>query len=252
MANVNDFPDILLHRVAERARDPRRRYMSAAEEEQAVKLSAGDAEQRMRAWTADLVRRAAALSGEQLSDLELEQRAKSLHEQQGTARRMVEEQMRAWGMQPPTSGAFVQGADHVQMSSSPPGASLLPQPPKPEDWEFLELAAAQLIPLDLRRLYLVADGGFGPGFTGLYSVKLIASNCLDLRRRGPDYCNSIEYPQSYLPLAEEMLAYHYDIDTGRIISSNPNWANEDLEPEDIYDVAFQSLAAMMEDWLARS
>ena len=49
-----------------------------------------------------------------------------------------------------------------------------------------------------------------------------------------------------------MLNYHYDLDTGRIISSNQDWHNDGLEPEGIYDIAFQSLAEMMEDWLGRS
>jgi hypothetical protein len=62
----------------------------------------------------------------------------------------------------------------------------------------------------------------------------------------------IAYPQSFIPIAGEMLDYHYDLDTGRIISSDQDWHNHDLEAEDIYDIAFQSLAAMMEDWLARS
>ena len=56
---------------------------------------------------------------------------------------------------------------------------------------------------------------------------------------------------SFVPIANEMLDYHYDLDTGRIISSNQNWYNDELEKEDIYDIAFQSLAAMMEDWLGR-
>ena len=96
------------------------------------------------------------------------------------------------------------------------------------------------------------DGGFGPGFTGLNPVQLIGAGCEDHRRRGPDYCGTIPYPESFIPLATQRLDYHYDLDTGRIISSNAHWEDQGLEPNDIYVVAFQSLAAMMEDCLSQS
>jgi hypothetical protein len=49
-----------------------------------------------------------------------------------------------------------------------------------------------------------------------------------------------------------MLDYHYDLDSGRIISSDQNWDAVPEDPKEVYDIAFQSLAAMMEDWLGRS
>ena len=122
--------------------------------------------------------------------------------------------------------------------------------PTPGDWQALERIVGQRIPDELMRLYTISDGGFGPGFNGLHSVQLIGSSCEDYRRRGPDYCGTVVYPQSFIPLATEMLDYNLDLDTGRIISSNQNWENDGLDQEDIYDIAFQSLAAMMEDWLS--
>ena len=80
-------------------------------------------------------------------------------------------------------------------------------------------------------------------------MQRIASYCEDFRRRGPDYCGTIHYPESFLPIAGETLNYHYDVETGRIISSNEDWVNDGLEKEDVYDIAFQSLAEMMENWL---
>ena len=103
----------------------------------------------------------------------------------------------------------------------------------------------------MKRLYTISDGGFGPGFAGLNSVQLIGSFCEDYRRRGPDYCGTVIYPASFIPLAAERLDYQYDLDTGRIISSNQNWEEDGIEPEEIYDIAFPCLAAMMEDWLER-
>lgn len=48
------------------------------------------------------------------------------------------------------------------------------------------------------------------------------------------------------------LDYHYDLDTGRIISSNSRWEDQGLEADQIYNVAFETLAEMMEDWLSRA
>ncbi len=49
-----------------------------------------------------------------------------------------------------------------------------------------------------------------------------------------------------------MLDYHYDVETGRIISSDQDWESHELEKEDVYDIAFQSLADMMDNWLQSS
>lgn len=94
------------------------------------------------------------------------------------------------------------------------------------------------------------DGGFGPGYRGLNTVQLIGSFCEDFRRSGPDYCGTIIYPKSFLPIAGEAFDSHYDLDTGRIISSNQDWQERGLEVEDVYDIAFAGLAAMMEHRLA--
>lgn len=249
---MTGLSDNLLHQLSERARDPRRRYESAAEDDMAEELTIGEVDNRTREWTEDLVRRAAEQSSERLSQEELERRVKASMDQRQSILDRVLAQRSAWGHPPPTSLSFIQSEGHIGASTRPPGATALPPPADIEDWEFLQRTTALPIPPDLRQLYGIADGGFGPGFQGLYSVRQIATNCLDLRRRGPDYCNSIGYPQSYLPIAESSLTYHYDTETGLIISSNQNWANEDLDPEDILQVAFQSLAEMMESWLARS
>jgi hypothetical protein len=173
-------------------------------------------------------------------------------ESRDATRRAMEAQMRAWGQTPPTTRSFIETENYIGASSEPPGAKPLQPPPVESDWEQLEQIVGRAIPEDLKRLYSISDGGFGPGFTGLHTVQMIGSACEDYRRRGPDYCGTVIYPDSFIPLATERLDYHYDLATGRIISSNQNWDNDGLEPEDIYDIAFQSLAAMMEDWLSRS
>ena len=159
--------------------------------------------------------------------------------------------MRAWGQTPPKTMSFLETEHYVGASSAPPGAKPLRAPAIESDWKALEQIVGRSIPGDLKRLFTISDGGFGPGFTGLNAVQGIGDAVEDYRRRGPDYCGTVVYPDSFIPLATEMLDYHYDLDTGRIISSNQNWENDGLEPEDIYDIAFPNLAAMMEAWLKR-
>lgn len=221
---MNEITDELLNRIAERAADPRRRYMTAAEDESRVSMPVEDIEKTFRDFSSEA----------------------------GDLFREMQARLRASGHDQPTM-SFVQRPDGtVGASTEPPGAKPLAPPPGDLDWDELEEICGRPIPGDLKRLYSIADGGFGPGFTGLNPVRVIGIHCKDFRRRGPDYCATILYPDSFLPIANEMLDYHYDVETGRIISSNQDWVNDGLEKEDIYDIAFPSLAAMMESWLASS
>lgn len=213
-------PD-LVARLADRARDPQRRYMMAAEDETAVLLPT---EQIAQKFTED------SPEAEEIF-------------------RQMQARMAAMGFNMPAM-SFVDSGRAKSASSEPPGAKPLALPPSDDDWATLEQIAGAPIPDDLKQLYEIADGGFGPGYRGLNPVQQIGSFCEDFRRRGPDYCGTIIYPESFLPIAGETLDYHYDLDTERIISSNQDWQNDGLEAEDIYDIAFADLAAMMEHWLA--
>lgn len=249
---MEDMTDELLARLAERARDPKRRYMKAAEDEARIELPVEEIERREEEWTRRQLARSAAAAGQEMSVEDVERCMDEWRARRDAARRAMEAQMRAWGQTPPKTQSFIETEHHVGASSKPPGATPLQPPPTKSDWKALEQIVGRRIPGELKRLYTISDGGFGPGFTGLNTVQLIGSACEDHRRRGPDYCGTVVYPESFIPLATGMLDYHYDLDTGRIISSNPNWENDGLEPDDIYATAFQSLAAMMEDWLGRS
>jgi len=218
---MNEISDDLLRRIVERASDPRRRYVTAAEDESRVSLPVEEIEKKFRDFSPEA----------------------------GDVFREMQSRLRASGQARPTM-SFVQRADGtVGASSDPPGAKPLEAPPSDRDWDELEQLCGWAIPNDLKRVYSIADGGFGPGFTGLNPVSRIGISCEDYRRRGPDYCGTIHYPGSFIPIANEMLDYHYDLETGRIISSDQDWENHGLEQEDVYDIAFQSLAAMMENWL---
>lgn len=242
----------LLSRIAERARDPNRRYMMAAEDEARIELSIDEIERREEAWTRRSLIRSVAALGEELSAEDIERHMAEWRASRDDMRRGMEAQMRAWGQIPPATKSVIESDDFFRVSSDPPGATPLQPPPTESEWKALEQIAGRAVPEDLKRLYSISNGGFGPGFTGLNAVHLIGAGCEDFRRRGPDYCGTVIYPKSFVPLATENLDYHYDLDTGRIISSNAHWENEELEAEDIYNVAFQSLTGMMEDWLLRS
>jgi hypothetical protein len=220
---MSEMSDKLLARIAKRAADPNRRYMTAAEDQSSVELPTE----------------------------EIQRRFDDVGDEAGDAFRMMQGKMREWGFDLAKMSFVERNDGSFGASSNAPGAAPLVPPPTEGDWGRLERIVGRPIPDDLKRLYSISDGGFGPGFTGLNPVQRIGSFHEDFRRRGPDYCGTVEYPASFLPIAGEMLDYHYDLDTGRIISSDSDWDNHGLDKEDIYDIAFQSLAAMMEDWLER-
>lgn len=248
---MDKMTDELLARIASRANDPRRRYLMAAEDEARIELPVEEIERREEAWTRRNLARSAATNGQLPSSEEVERCMDEWRASRDATRTAMEAQMRAWGQTPPTTKSFIETENYVGASSEPPGAKALQPPPSESEWQALEHIVGRPIPEELKRLYTISDGYFGPGLRGLHSVELIGNFCDDYRRRGPDYCGTVVYPECFVPLATETLDYHLDLDSGRIISSNQNWENEGLEPEDIYDIAFQSLAAMMEDWLKR-
>ena len=221
---MTEMTDEFLARIARRAADPNRRYMTAAEDQARVELPTDEIERRFDAFD----------------------------ESAGDSFRAMQDKMREWGFNLDKMSFVAREDGSVGASSEPPGAKPLAAAPSAADWRALEEIVGQAMPDDLKRLYSIADGGFGPGFTGLNPVQRIGAFCTDYRRRGPDYCGTILYPASFVPIANEMLDYHYDLDTGRIISSNQDWDNDPDDPKEVYDIAFQGLAEMMEDWLRRS
>ena len=257
---MTEMSNELLARIAKRAANPNRRYMYAAEDQSKVELTVDEIDRRFDGWHArkgggERDPRGAGSRPRPFAD-ENVRRNRELDARSGggiiNPFDLIKDQMRAWGIEPPAKMSFVENEGHIGASTNPPGAKPLVSPPPDADWKELERIAGVPMPEDLKRLYSIADGGFGPGFEGLNPVQRIGAYCEDYRRRGPDYCGTIAYPISFIPIANEMLDYHYDLDTGRIISSDQDWENHGLEKEDIYDVAFQSLAEMMEDWLGRS
>lgn len=248
---MSSMTDELLAMVTERANDPKRRYRKAAEDEARIELPVAEIERREEEWTRRFVVRSNALEGKEMAPEDVERYMEEWRVSRDAMRDQLDAQMRAWGQTPPKTKSLIETEHYFRVSSEPPGAKPLVLPPSESDWKALERVAGRSVPEELKRLYTVSDGGFGPGFTGLNSVQLITAGCEDFRRRGPDYCGTVDYPIAFLPLAAADLDYHYDLDTGRIISSNSRWEDQGLGAHQIYDVAFHTLAEMMEDWLSR-
>ncbi len=249
---MGTITDVLLARIAERASDPVRRCGNSSEDKAKIALPVvEDIDRRREEWTRRHLLSSAQATGEDLSEAELEDYMQQWRETRDATRRAMEAQMRAWGQTPLEARSFVETDNHFETSSQSPGAVPLKPAPTDDEWKSLETRVGWCIPDELKRLYSIADGGFGPGSNGLKAIELIAADCEDLRRRGPDFCSTIAYPENFIPLASGALDYHYDLETGKIVSSNQNWSNDGIEPEDIYVLAFDHLAAMMEDWLER-
>lgn len=249
---MTGISDELLKSIAESAEDPTRRYLGASREESRIELPVAEIEKREEEWTRRLIVRSSVMDGVSLSPDEVESYIAEWRVSRDAMRDAMNAQMRASGQTPPETKYLFETEEQFSVSSDPPGARPLQPPPSEKDWKALEQFAGRPVPKDLRRLYSIADGGFGPGFSGLNSVQLIKAGSEDFRRRGPDYCETVNYPDSYLHLASENLDYHYDLETNRILSSNSRWQEDDVQPSEIYKLAFISLAQMMEDWLSRS
>src|SRR6476646_2248944 len=83
-------------------------------------------------------------------------------------------------------------------------AQPLKLPPGGDALDGAEATLRVELPDDLRSLYALGDGGFGPGL-GLKSIQGLVSSYGDVCRRGPDYTGEIEWPRHLLPLFDAVL-----------------------------------------------
>ena len=115
---MSEITDELLRRIAERAAGPRRRYMTAAEDEARVSLPVEEIEKRFRDFSPEA----------------------------GDMFREMQARLRAAGCEPPTM-SFVQRPDGtVGARTEPPGAKPLAPPPGESDWQELEQICGWPIP----------------------------------------------------------------------------------------------------------
>lgn len=132
-----------------------------------------------------------------------------------------------------------------------------PQPLKPPPTEQQLEAAAKAIgrplPDEVRQLYSIADGGFGPG-DGLLPIAELSGRYVEMTREpyGP---LGQDWPRNLLPLFDENpVLCCLDMDSGEMIV----WDAEEIEDEDSdedWQRSFKpdhpSLAVMLQDWLGK-
>jgi hypothetical protein len=150
-------------------------------------------------------------------------------------------------------GALMMGPGGVMsMGGAEPSA---PQPlaPPPGD-EAIAVAADRLgrhLPDDVRQLYALGDGGFGPG-EGLFPLAELIER-YDHLTREPYGPKGQDWPKHLLPLFEEdPVLVCIDLDSGAIVA----WDPEEIEDEDSdedWQRSFKpeepSLAGLMRRWL---
>ena len=152
-----------------------------------------------------------------------------------------------WPMQP--MHVFRHADGRLSASTDLPPTTA-PAAAGPDAWATVEAATGQRVPGDLRDLYTVADGGFGPGIgDGLNPIDRVVREYEDLRRRGPGYTGEAEWPVTYLPISDTTGPVSYDLATGRIVAFNDYWYDDDLAIEDAFTQVAPDLATWLREWL---
>jgi len=140
----------------------------------------------------------------------------------------------------------------VRFGGEPPPAGLAP-PPGDERLAEAGRRIGRPLPDELRQLYAIGDGGFGPG-AGLLPLDRLVARYLDLTREpfGP---MGQDWPANLLPLFDQDPALLcLDLDDGGVVAWDPEEI-EDEESEGDWLRSFvpeqPSLAALMEQWLGQ-
>jgi hypothetical protein len=220
-----DIPLDLFQRISERANDPMRRtYMSGA--------AAGAQPLDMSQLMADFQKHAP-------------------EQAQGLLGAFGKMQGMFGGNMP---GMMMMGPGGL-MSMGGEAAGPQPLPPAPSEAELKQAEAAigRPLPDEVKQLYAIADGGFGPG-EGLLSLAELADRYGELTREpyGPA---GQDWPKNLLPLFDEdPVLSCIDLDSGQIVA----WDPEEIEDEDSDDdwqrsfkVEHPSLSVLMAEWLGR-
>jgi hypothetical protein len=218
-----DIPLTLFQRIAARANDPMRRTAMAGVNANAEPLDFG---QLMRDFQKHAPPQAQGLLG-------------AFGKMQG----MFGASMPGFTMMGP--------GGPMRMGGGPAGPQPLAPPPQEAEIQQAEAAIGRPLPDEVRQLYSVGDGGFGPG-EGLFSLALLVERYRELTHEpyGP---LGQDWPKNLLPLFDEdPVLTCIDLDSGEIVA----WDPEEIEDEDSdedwqrsFKVEHPSLAALMEQWL---
>jgi SMI1 / KNR4 family (SUKH-1) len=212
------LPADLLARIAERANDPyRRSYMSGAE-----------AHAKPTPFNEIMARLDETLGPDTPNPM-----------------RLGLEFMKKNGIAVPTMNVIDNGGDGMRAFAGPAGPQPLSTPPSQEQLAAAERKIGHAFPEELRQLYAIADGGFGPGLgTGLFPL----AQSVDQYAYQQSIC---DWPNQLLPLAQgEIRLLSIDVERGQIVSWNEYWEDDGLSKEEAFTTEYPSLAAFMEAWLA--
>jgi len=149
-------------------------------------------------------------------------------------------------------GAIAMGpGGAMRLGGEAPAAELAPPPP-PALIDAVEAQIGRRLPEELRQLYAIGDGGFGPG-QGLFAICELGRRYVELTREpfGP---MGQDWPENLVPLFDDDPALVcLDCGTGEVIGWDPEEI-EDEESEADWQRSFKrehaSLAELMEHWLA--
>ena len=217
-----DIPPDLFKRIADRANDPMRRTAMSGAQANAQPL---ELDSLMSAFQKHAPPQAQGLLG-------------ALGKMQGM-----------FGGNMP--GFTMMGPGGMMSVGMPTGPQPLAPPPGEEELKAAEAAIGRPLPGEVRRLYALGDGGFGPG-EGVMPIGDVADRYREMTRKpyGP---LGQEWPKNLLPLFDENPVLGcIDMDSGEMVA----WDPEEIEDEDSdedWQRSFKqdhpSLAARMQEWL---
>ncbi|MBL0914196.1 MAG: SMI1/KNR4 family protein [Sphingopyxis sp.] len=164
-------------------------------------------------------------------------------------------QRASWGL-PPARMHLIQYPDGSRGASSDSGEYPLAPPASEADLAALEARIGRPMPEDLRQMFGIADGGWGPGdaFTpdygpGIMSIERLLQEWADLERRGPGYVGESAWPANLLPFADTGGILSYDLATGTIVQFDDHWYDHDKAIEEAFEPSHASLSDFLQQWM---
>jgi hypothetical protein len=217
-----DIPLDLFKRIADRANDPMRRTAMSGVEANARPLD-------FEALTADFKKHAPPQA-------------------QGLLGALGKMQSLFGGGMP---GFTMMGPGGPVSVGMPTGPQSLASPPGEADLARAEAAIGRPLPAEVRQLYAISDGGFGPG-EGLLPLAQLVERYRDLTLEpyGP---LGQDWPKNLLPLFDESPVLScIDMDSGEIVAWDPEEIEDEESDEDwqrSFKLEYPDLAALMSHWL---
>jgi hypothetical protein len=229
---MGDIPADLFQRISERANDPMRRTFTSGAQATAQPLD-------LEAMLGDLAA----------------QQHPAAEQLQGMFGNLAKMMGGMGALQQGLGGMLMAGPEGTYRlggAESPAEPATLAGPPGDAALADAEKHIGRTLPTELRQLYAIGDGGFGPG-EGLFPLAELVERYTECVREpiGP---GGQLWPANLIPLFDQSpQLLCLDADTGQVICWDPEMI-EDVEEGEDWDQSFvpeaDSLTALMEAWLA--